>query len=60
MYNWKSGWSETKARGYCDDHLTRKYPLGKMCEQLDGVNVQQDVDSCVEDIKVVDSQSVST
>ena len=45
-------WKESNARDYCEDYL-RNNTLGEMCSTLPGVNVDKEIQTCMEDIQVL-------
>lgn len=49
---WPCGqWTRTAAEEYCEAYLTEKI-IAQKCFQLPSIDYRDEVDSCVEDIKV--------
>ncbi len=50
-YPWINDFNQAKAREFCENQL-KKYSITKLCEQFPNVNIQQEVNSCISDVKV--------
>ena len=44
-------WKESSAQEYCVDYL-RNSTVGQLCSELPGVNIDKEIQTCVEDIQV--------
>ncbi|KAK2187655.1 hypothetical protein NP493_158g03012 [Ridgeia piscesae] len=54
---WKHGWNKTYAYTFCTDNIRDNYTLGKLCSQIPGVNFDQEITTCVEDIHIIGDAS---
>ena len=52
-YKWPSEENEVTYKDYCRKYIVDDYPLGQLCKQIPGVNFDQEITTCVEDIKVL-------
>jgi hypothetical protein len=56
-YKWQNDWNEVNARKFCRSYIKDNYVIGQLCKQIDAVNFEQEITTCVEDIKITGNKS---